>query len=231
DRGPARGDDASRRRRGPAAALSRRGRAGRARGRGHADLGHRPGVDAAQRAEPAAAGGRAADGVADPGAAPRPAGRGRARPGRVHRLARRLPGPALAPDLPRRPDAGPGRRPALHPGRRALPGRARGHPLVAGGAARRPRRDDHRPGAAAANPRVLLPARPLPRQGGHLQPALRLPADPARGRGRARLGGGRRARLGLRAVGRRPVLVGGTALPRPDPRAAPRRPAPDQDGL
>ena len=43
------------------------------------------------------------------------------------------------------------------------------------------------PGPAAAHPRLQLAAGALPGQGGHLQPAVRLPAAAARRRGRARV--------------------------------------------
>ena len=94
-------------------------------------------------------------------------------------LARRLDQTSVVGADPR-----PGRRPALHPRRGDRPGPARRHPVVDGGLAAAARPADVGPGAAAAHPRLQRAARALPRQGRDLQPALRVPAAPARRRRR-----------------------------------------------
>ena len=52
---------------------------------------------------------------------------------RLHRLARRLPRPPAEPDVQARRDPRPGRRPALHPGRRDRTALPRHHPVVGRG--------------------------------------------------------------------------------------------------
>ena len=137
-----------------------------------------------------------------------------------HRLARRVPRPQARPDLAAGPDPRPRRRPALHPGRRHRPGDARDHPVVGRGdpAAARPAAVG--PGAAAAHPRLQRAAGALPRQGGDVQPALRLPAAAARRRRGGRRDAGQGVRLGLRVVGDRAVLVGRRAVRLPGLQAA-----------
>ena len=89
--------------------------------------------------------------------------------------------------------------------------------------AARPRPVPVVPGAVPAHPRLQRAAGALPRQGGHGQPALRLPAAAARRRRRARSPTlGRGVRLGVRDLGHRDVLVGRAPLRLAGPHAAGR---------
>ena len=126
---------------------------------------------------------------------------------RGHRLLRRQDRPLARPDQPDRRAARPGRRPALHPRHAVRLRRPRHHPVVAGRADRRPGPGAGADRAAAAPARLRPAAGQLPRQGGHLQPAVRVPAAADR---RARLGGLRRrpaGRVGVRHLGDRALPV------------------------
>lgn len=182
----------------------------------------RPGTDDPERTQLHPAAGCAAIPVADP----RPGG-GRLGPAgagdlRVHRLGRRPDRPPDEPDHPARPDARPGRGPALHLRDGPRPGVARHHPVVAGDRAAAAGPAAHLHPAGPAPPRLQRAAGALPRQVGDLLPAVRVPAAPAGRRRQYPEHAGPGVRLGVRDLGHRSVLLGrrsvlrATASPHPD---------------